>query len=284
MPTETAAKPLVYQGMLHLEKPLYVWTPDGGYEMPRWIAVEKSSASRTLFQTMQEMQAACPKQRPLTSGEWSVAREHVQAAHPEIEKGMITGLYEKTATILDYIHGSRGQSGDWFDGLIIQIPESNGKEPVTDEKGIIKARDVWHAALPLKPDYAKSLPSDCDTFLNIIHGAEGARKKLPGYAYVNVFPEGGLNNLVRGRWLYGGRGRRRGRVDVDGHWRPSLSDEGVASRGAAIGRLVCNWSEEQYASLKSILEKTRDSTPEGVIAAIEQARSQLAGALAWEDI
>lgn len=269
-----------YRGLVKLDEQIPVWTPDGTTYAPGWIAAEKSPASRTLPQTMSELGASTPKQMPCTSGEWMQARLHLQNKHPEIEKGMTTGAYEKTATILDYVHGKPSQGGGWFDGLVIQIPLLEGGELAVDEKGIIKGH-VYEMALPIKSDYAKNLPKECDVFLNTIHGMESAREQFPE-AYVYLEPGLGIINLLRGRWLYGRREYRR--VSVLGTRRPLSSDEGVASRGAANGKVVCNFNKAGYAKLNDLLEQAENSTPEEAAALVEQIRSRAESALVWEDI
>ena len=170
----------------------------------------------------------------LTSGEWHQIRKYLQRTNPEAEDGMITGSYERTSTVLDYVHGSKSQTGKWFNGLLIQHPEiGSDRDLAKDEKGILSARDVWEMALPLDFDFVKNMPREFDPFLDTIYGMEGARKKLSDSAFVKISPEDkGLINLLRGNWNCGWPDREGRRVSVLGVWDPFDSDEDVASRAA----------------------------------------------------
>ena len=199
MPTETETKPVVYQGMLHIDEPVYVWTPGGEERSPGWMALGKSPASRTLPQSIAELGAGNPKQKPLTSGEWMQARLYLQRAVHELEEDMTTGAYERTSTLVDYDHG-----------LVIQIPEADADgNLVTDEKGIIRGRHTWEMALPKKSFYINQAPKDLAKFFNTIHGMDDAAGQLPDYAYFGIDDNPtGVRNLLRGRWRCADRGDR----------------------------------------------------------------------------
>ena len=270
---ETATK--AYKGLVSLEKPVHVWTPDGGYNAPRHIAEAKSPASMDLPETIIYMKSQSPKQRPLTSGEWHQVREALNTANPEIEENMITGAYERTSTLVDFDHG-----------LVIQIPDADEEgNLIADEKGIIKGRHTWEMALPSKAGYVGQMPDDMAKFFNTIYGMEDAASQLPDYAYffIDENPKG-ARNLLRGGWSYGDREDRR--VYVLGLWWPSGSRGRVASRGAAdSARLVNRLNDAEYAApVERLLQELKQAQPEQAADIIEKINIKMKGALVWENI
>jgi hypothetical protein len=167
--------------------------------------------------------------------------------------------------------------------VMIPLFGTDGKM-LTDGNGVPKCRYEFECALPAKSDFAKNQPKDCDTFLDTLYGMEGARKKLPNNALIVVCPEGELDNFLRGRWRCGYRGT--GRVSADGGWKPSRSDERVASRGTLDNaRLVNRLNEAEYAAnLDGLFQSAKQAPPEKAAEIIGQINLLMNDALVWEDI
>jgi len=213
-----------------LGEPLHIWAPKGGYDIRLFIDIGNMPVNTTYTDIVLQVRAREPDQRPLTSGEWGVARERLQEADPKLEKSMITGAYERTATILVYSHGTRSEK--WHDGLLIQLPEvdEEGNFVRDPSTGILKARDISEMALPIDSGYIGNFSKELATFFDTIHGKEGAMQKLPDYAYFHAIPEG-ERNIVRGGWSSDSPEHRR--VSVNGTLEPLNSNGNVASRVAA---------------------------------------------------
>jgi len=259
---------------MELEKPVHIWTPDGGYNAPKLIAEAKTPVSMDLPQTITYMKKQSQKHRPLTSGEWHQVRKALKEARPEIEENMITGAYERTSTLVDYEHS-----------LVIQIPDADAEDNlITDGKGIIKGRHTWEMALPKSSGYIKQMPNELVRFFNTIYGMEDAAKQLPDNAFFFIDENpAGTRNLLRGDWSCA---RGSGRVNVDGGWRPSNSRGSVASRGAVDNaKLVNRFSDTEYAAtVENLLQELKRASPEEAADIIVQINSHLGSVLAWEDI
>ena len=267
-----------YEGFVILERPVHVWTTDGYYIAPRQIDTKKTSSKTTLPQIIAEARNKKPRQRPLTAGEWYMIREMLEQTEPGIEESMITAPYERTSTILDYIHG-RGRrkysKKGYYDGLLIQIPEADDEgNLIKDEKGILKARHIWEMALPIKSDYVKNMPPELDTFLNTIYGMDDARNKLPDYAHVSIKYDG-LRNLVRGQsWHFQGDGR----VVVNGRFGPLSTYWDVAARAATEGRTLHELVDADYRKVIELLEKTKNVSARDVEANMDGIKEILSRA------
>ena len=273
MQAETAQQ-TEYKGLFTLETPVEIWTPDGHYKASRQIDTKKTPVGTILPQVTIEARKMQPSQRPMTSGEWYRIREYLRNKNPDMEENMITGAYERTSTISDYVHGKKKKA--YFDGLLIQIPVSDDEgNLVTDERGILEARHVWEMALPVKSDYAKNMPPELVVFLNTIYGMEDARKRLPDCAYIYVVPQG-LKNLFRGA---GARlAARDRRVDVSGHLGPLDPNERVASRTAAEGMFIHELNNIDYRAAIELLEKTKDAPARHIETSIESIKKILSNA------
>jgi len=284
MPTETPTQ--TYQGMFRLKKPIHIWTPDGGYNAPRLIATAMTPPSMDFEQAAEYLRKQSPRQRHLTFGESFQAMLALEGDEEgmTIAEDMVAGVYERTGTIAVFKGARKSDDGSFYHGCVVQTPLFDADGHMISENGIPKGRDSWEMALPAKNGYAKDLPKDCDTFLNTVYGMEGARKKLPGNAFVLAWPEGELNNLLRGSWSCGRRENRR--VYANGDWGPSDSIEDVASRGASDNaRFVNKLNDAVYAaSTEALLKELEQAPPEQAAPIIDRINKQLNGALVWEDI
>ncbi len=264
-----------YKDFVSLEKPVRIWTPDGGYNAPKLIAEAKTPTKMDMPETISFLRGQNPKQRQLTSGEWHQIREYLKAAKPDIEDNMITGAYERTSTLVDFDHG-----------LVIQIPDiDTGNHLVRDGNGIIKGRHEWEMALPKKSGYIGQMPKDSAKFFNTAYGMDEAAKQLPDYAYFLIDDNPtGTRNLLRGLWSSGRRECRR--VSVDGDRGPLSSGEDVASRGAVDNtKLVNRLNDARYAAhFEELVQSVKQAQPEQAANIISQINEQLKGALVWEDI
>jgi hypothetical protein len=197
-----------------------IWTPEGPYRSPAFIAAEKSSVCQALPDVMAEARSRDSEQRLLTSGEWHQIRVYSHEQSPHLEESMITGCYEMTSTLLDFEHD-----------LIIQLPVlDNAGELVIDKKGIIQGRHIWKMALPRIAGYVNHMPDHFDTFFNTIYGMEDSMRRLPMYTYLDIEENPrGIRTLLRGNLP----DRRAKGFGVHGNWGPLDSGWGVASRSAA---------------------------------------------------
>lgn len=272
--------------MFRLDKPVKIWTPTGEYNALQLIAEAKTPVSMDLEQTAEYMRGQKPRQRLLSFGESFQIMLALEgdSEGKAIAEDMVTGAYERTGTIAVYKGARKSNDGSFYHGRIVQTPLFDADGHMVSENGMPKGRDAWEMALPAKNGYAKDLPKDCDTFLDTLYGMEGARKKLPGNAFVVVWPEGELDNFLRGSWHYDDRRSRR--VEANGHWGPSDSRGGVASRGASDNaRLVNRLGDAEYAAnLERLVQSAKQAPPENAARIIGQINERLKGALAWEDI
>jgi hypothetical protein len=241
-----------YVDMTDNVNPVTVWTPDckpGEYRIaPNIIGEEKMPSKTTMSEDIAAIrQALTPKAGRLSSGEWYQVRKRLEETNPDTELGMVFGNYEATATLADFRHGRRVEKNGvvYFDGLLIQHPETDGKTLLANREGregFIKARDVWQMPLPLNGGHVKELLQknpDLGTFFDTIYGMRDAGKQLPGdYVYLSwpFNPDGRILNLLRGGWLFSDPLPKR--VPVDGRWGPYESGVSVASRAAVSGRIV----------------------------------------------
>ena len=223
------------QPFVYLRDPPAVWTPSGYRTAPQYLCVDKMPTKQNLIQAIDMAKGRTPRQRLLTSGEWYQISLRLEETNPEIENNMITGPSEATATIADYEHGKKVEKKSglaYFDGLLMQHPETDGNGYLaTDEKGILKARDMWEMPLPLKGGYIDGMPKNFKKFIDTIYGMRSARKKLKlphAYLFWSENPTG-LISLLRGGWIW--PTNVPGRVRVH-DWRTFGSDEDVASRAA----------------------------------------------------
>ncbi len=259
-----------YKNLLTTQQPVEVWIPNGSYTAPRRIDTNKMPVNTTLPEVILEAGGRNPRQRILTSGEWHRIRENLQRTNAKVEEGMITGPYERTSTILDYTHGRKGD-GDYFCGLLIQIPEVvDDGNFAEDEKGILKARYIWEMALPIKSDHVKNMPPELDPFLDTIYGMKEARKILPDYAYFYMEKPEGLISLLRGDWAWPDRGRRR--VDVFGAWRPLNPGGCVAARAAVEGGVIYELYDVDFETAMRLLKEAKQAPLPDVSAKIDEAK------------
>ncbi len=168
-----------YEGLPEIEKLMVVcWSPDGYYGTPMKIDVNNIPANTTLYEAISEARKRKPKQRIITAGEWHTIRNYLQKTNPEAEENMVRDPRKMTSTILDYGHGKRRKN--YFAGLLIQMPEVNDEgNLLTDENGILKAKQIWEMPLPIGFYNLKELTKTFDKFLNTVYGTEDARKKFP---------------------------------------------------------------------------------------------------------
>jgi hypothetical protein len=272
MTTETATR--TYKGFVSLEKPVHIWTLDGGYNAPRLIAKAKTPTGMNMPQTIVFLKGQRPRQRMLTSGEWHQVRGMLEATNPDVEDNMTTGYYERSSTLVDYDHG-----------CVIQIPELDAEGNLVMDGQHIKGRHVWEMALPKKSDDVKNMSADLAKFFNTIYGMEDAAKQLPDDAhfFIDENPSG-VRNLLCGYYRYNYRETRR--FDIHGCWWPSHWRWNVASRGAVDNaRLVNRLNDAEYAAqIEGLVEKAKHASHEQAAEILGQIKLLAEGALVWEDM
>jgi hypothetical protein len=222
----TGSKPAEnYPRLIRIDADIHIWTPGGEYTAPNLIAMDKVPIEDNYGQTANFLRRQTPSQYPLTSGEWNMTRICAQRANTELEHDMITGPLEKTSTFVDYKNG-----------LVIQVPiiDEEGRI-VTDEKGIIKGRDMWPMALPREGGLVEKLVvenPDLAEFFDTIYGMKDvARYPSSPLLYMDE-PPFGVISILRGNWL--SRHDCARCDDTDAHMTPPISapDKVAALRGA----------------------------------------------------
>jgi hypothetical protein len=252
---------------VYITDPVEVWTPSGPREAPRIISARMMPSNSTMPQDIDSINKMPPGARRLTSGEWHQIRERIEKGNPETERSMTEIPYEATGTILDYAHGKKVErkSGSYFDGLVIQNPLTDGKGNfLEDEKGIIRAGDVWETALPLEGGYVTNMRARTfGKLIDTLYGTKGAINKLPDYSYLDL-PDnpGHLINVLRGGWPKNDRSGAR--ANIGGRWKPSDSDASVASRISLDGEIGHRLDKAARGELEHLLEEI-DSLPIGEI-------------------
>ncbi|NYZ77322.1 hypothetical protein H0O02_03330 [Candidatus Micrarchaeota archaeon] len=232
-----------YVDMTDNGNPVLVWTPSGLREAPNIVGAEDTPPNRTMPHDLNDIrQTLSPGAGRLASGDFYRVLFRLEKTNPEVARSMVTGSYKATGTLADFSHCKKVYKNGtaYFDGLLVQHPETDGERLLTDDRGIIRARDVWEMPLPLEGGYVKELLRETPVlgkFFDAIYGMENAGHHLPDYAHLN-WPNNPTDvlNLLRGRWPW--RPPMDWRVFVDGLWRPSDSDWDVASRAAVRGRII----------------------------------------------
>ncbi len=221
------------QKFVYFKDPIDVWTPRGYRKSPRYLCVDKMP-EKSLQKHIDLAKAMNPKQRIITSGEWHQMDWIMQRTNPDLEEDMVTSPYERTSTILDYVHGKRIEKKSglaYFDGLLMQNPETDDKASfIFDEKRIMKAKDTWEMALPLIGNNPTNMHRVFNRFIDTIYGMKRARNRLwpdTSYIYLPDNPREFIN-IIRGN--FGWRNLDMARACVTGNWGPNDDNAYAASR------------------------------------------------------
>lgn len=192
-----------FEGLVEIRDPPEVWTPEGAYSAPNFIARRELRAKMALGEACLEVEQMVPEQRLPTAGEFYQITKRLRKTDPEIADSMLSGNSKRTSTILDYRHGrrmslKRGREY-YFTGLLIQVPEVDGNGKILKEKGgIPRAIQSWEMPLPLESGYIGKMDPIFDRLLDTLHGMKNARKRHPK-AFLSITPRG-LVSVTRSGW------------------------------------------------------------------------------------
>lgn len=220
---------------VNITDPVKVYTPSGSRSFRCRVGAYHLPPDRTMEKDIQAIKAIHRRATHLTSGEWYQILLRLEETNDEIAQNMRGPTHDRTATILDYEHGKKvvKKSGSYFDGLVIEHPETDKKGNFVYDGDILRARDVWEMPLPLEPleqfIIIGKMPKIFDKFLDTIYGMKNARNEVRGgYVEIDLPSSGnGLVNLIRGPKIrFGGISGVDVRIEFD----PSFSAGYIASR------------------------------------------------------